>query len=186
MKMTKFLELFRKPKTASDPVCNMNVTVDNPKGGVFIYSGSNYYFCSTRCKSLFENDPGSFLSQSGIGGKSTHQHSEVDDSEWEFMVDVAENDPNIIYVEYMCPCGCEPGARYELESETSGWEHCCCGRVHFAGKNANTEIVDYLEERAKTSMDQDVGPYTFESTEVITPTGQLIPVSYAQPAQPRK
>ena len=86
MKMTKFLELFRKPKTASDPVCNMNVTVDNPKGGVFIYSGSNYYFCSTRCKSLFENDPGSFLSQSGIGGKSTHQHSEVDDSEWEFLV----------------------------------------------------------------------------------------------------
>jgi YHS domain-containing protein len=186
MKLPNILDLFRTSENAIDPVCNMEVLKTNPKGGSFLHQEKTYYFCSPRCRSLFQDDPEPFLSKSETNRQPGSQLSEDNPSKLEFTVDISEKDSNIVYVEYMCPCGCEPGARYELESETSGWEHCCCGRVHFAGKNSKTEIVEYLEERAKTAMDQDVEPYVFESTEVVTPSGQAIPVSYAQPVKPRK
>ena len=186
MKLLNILNLFRTSENAIDPVCNMEVLKTNPKGGSFIHEEKTYYFCSARCNSLFQDNPEPFLSAPETNPRSASQLSQDHPSKLEFIVDISEKDPNIVYVEYMCPCGCEPGARYELESEISGWEHCCCGRVHFAGKNSKTEIVDYLEDRATTSMDKDVGPYTFESTAVVTPSGQTIPVSYAQPAKPRK
>ena len=186
MKLLNILNLFRPSENAIDPVCNMKVLKTNPKGGSFIHDAKTYYFCSVRCNSLFQDNPETYLSASETSLHSGSRSPQDNLSKLEFLVDISENDSNIVYVEYMCPCGCEPGARYELNSETSGWEHCCCGRVHFAGKNSKTEIVEYLEDRAKTAMDQDVEPYTFEYTEVVTPSGEKIPVSYAQPEKPRK
>ena len=46
-------------KTVRDPSCGM--TVDLVKavaaGNTVAYNGSNYYFCSSKCKQAFQNDP---------------------------------------------------------------------------------------------------------------------------------
>ena len=48
--------------TAIDPICQMKVDNDNPPGGSSEYQGTTYYFCSTGCKEVFEQDPESQLS----------------------------------------------------------------------------------------------------------------------------
>jgi len=49
--------------TAIDPICQMKVDTDNPPGGSSEYQGTTYYFCSTGCKEVFEQDPESHLSE---------------------------------------------------------------------------------------------------------------------------
>ena len=43
--------------TATDPICLMQVDVDNPRGGVSEYDGQTYYFCAPGCRIAFERDP---------------------------------------------------------------------------------------------------------------------------------
>ena len=47
---------------------------------------------------------------------------------------------------YVCGCPCDPAAI--PTSEGPGFEHCCCGKVHFAGEGARAALDGYLTERA--------------------------------------
>ena len=49
-------------------------------------------------------------------------------------------------VTYECGCPCVPTA-VPAASEP-GFEHCCCGKVHFVGDGAASALSKYLEERA--------------------------------------
>lgn len=44
-----------------DPVCGMKVDSINAKGGVSHYNGVNYFFCSSKCKIKFDNNPKLYL-----------------------------------------------------------------------------------------------------------------------------
>ena len=46
---------------AIDPVCGMKVDPRAPKGGRFVYKGTDYVFCSSRCHDRFKADPEKFL-----------------------------------------------------------------------------------------------------------------------------
>lgn len=185
-------------ETAEDPVCHMQVDVNNPSGGTHEHESNTYYFCGTACRNTFVRDPESFLSPGTETEESHHHHDHGEGHQhdasptvdgiidWGFEAKVAKDLGSVVDVEYACVCGCRPGARYALGGEESGSEHCCCGRVHFAGKNAEEQIHAYMDERAKTNMDEDVGPYTYRSAEVVAPSGETIPVAYAQPDRPRK
>ena len=45
-----------------DPVCQMDVDVDNPTGGISEHNGTSYYFCAPGCKVVFDRDPVNVLS----------------------------------------------------------------------------------------------------------------------------
>ena len=47
--------------TAVDPVCQMDVDVDNPPGGQSDYQGTTYYFCAPGCKVAFDGEPEKYL-----------------------------------------------------------------------------------------------------------------------------
>ena len=47
--------------TAVDPVCKMDVDVDNPPGGDSDYQQTTYYFCAPGCKVAFDNEPDKYL-----------------------------------------------------------------------------------------------------------------------------
>ena len=57
------IPLFRrnKPK-AIDPVCHMEVDVDDPPGGSWEHEGVTYYFCGPGCNRAFQKDASSYLS----------------------------------------------------------------------------------------------------------------------------
>ena len=57
--------------TAVDPVCQMDVDVDNPPGGRSDYQETTYYFCAPGCKVAFDGEPEKYLT-----GYSTGQTSE--------------------------------------------------------------------------------------------------------------
>ena len=44
-----------------DPVCGMKVDSINAKGGESHYNGVNYFFCSSKCKIKFDNNPKLYL-----------------------------------------------------------------------------------------------------------------------------
>ena len=188
-------KLFRRGdnEVAEDPVCHMQVKVASPAGGTFEHDGATYYFCGASCRNAFSRNPQSFL---GEGAETGHMHGSgheaqapsmiADPTNWGFELSVPADVTGVVDVEYACACGCRPGARYTLGSDESGWEHCCCGRVHFAGEQAEPQIRAYMAQRAETDMDADVGPYSYLSAAVTAPSGQRIPVAYAQPAAPRK
>jgi hypothetical protein len=50
-------------------------------------------------------------------------------------------------VTYDCGCPCTPTAIPTSEGK-AGFEHCCCGKVHFAGPGAESALTSYLAERA--------------------------------------
>jgi len=52
-------------------------------------------------------------------------------------------------VTYDCGCPCTPTA-VPSANGTAGSEHCCCGKVHFAGLDASTQLDVYLEGRKAT------------------------------------
>ena len=68
------LTLFKKAKTAKDPVCGMSVAKDGARSCQFV--GETYYFCSERCRDRFQALPARFLAEvpvklsdsSGSGG----------------------------------------------------------------------------------------------------------------------
>ena len=59
---------------------------------------------------------------------------------------------------YECGCPCDPAALPTAEGP--GFEHCCCGKVHFVGSGARSALDAYLAERAsrrKREPNYDVG-----------------------------
>ncbi len=180
--------------TALDPVCGMRVDKGDPPGGVFDYSGITYYFCGDRCRAVFSKDPDSFLeaaragassSSSGMPEDSEGQRSPTDPISFEAWDDPS-GEGEFVDVAYVCVCGCRPGARVIAGAGEFASEHCCCGRVHFAGDNAEVELRAYMADRAKTDMDADVAPYVYAEAEAVTESGVSMSVAYAQPENPRK
>ena len=54
--------LGKRGPTAIDPVCHMNVDMDSPPGGTFVYDGLTYYFCGPGCNRAFHKEPQAYLS----------------------------------------------------------------------------------------------------------------------------
>ena len=52
----------RKPETATDPVCSMEVDVRRPRGGEWEHGGEKYYFCAPGCNRAFQKEPEAYLS----------------------------------------------------------------------------------------------------------------------------
>ena len=50
--------------THRDPVCGMKVD-DAGAAGTSEYEGQTYYFCSTTCKSRFDEEPGRYAGGEG-------------------------------------------------------------------------------------------------------------------------
>ena len=53
--------------TAVDPICQMDVDVDNPPGGQSDYQGTTYYFCAPGCKVAFDGEPEKYLTPQPVG-----------------------------------------------------------------------------------------------------------------------
>ena len=103
----------------------------------------------------------------------------------EFSVRTPRNRVDTVEVRYDCACGCKPRARYERGTDDAGYEHCCCGQIHFVGASAEERLKLYLDERSKSGLDEDIGGYTFYSQQISAPWGDLVPVAYAVPTNPR-
>lgn len=58
----KVLGFLRKPETAEDPVCHMQVDKRNPPGGTYEHQGVTYYFCGPGCRVAFSREPEAYLS----------------------------------------------------------------------------------------------------------------------------
>jgi YHS domain-containing protein len=187
------IPFFSKSESAIDPVCQMEVDVSNPPGGSSEHEGTMYYFCGTGCRVAFQRNPSGFLDDpaDGFGSMSDASSDESvaateQTSGWGFRLLETRSQPDIRVVDYSCRCGCTPKARFRAESGESGSEHCCCGRVHFAGPDAVESLRDYMNERASKGMDADVGPYEYGSSELTPSTGAAVPVAFAEPSKPRK
>ncbi len=101
----------------------------------------------------------------------------------ELIVREMSSKPGTAYVRYDCACGCKPGVEYERGSREAGYEHCCCGIVHFVGPDARIRVDEYISGR--TAEDEDLGGYTVYETNVSAPWGGDISVAYALPQRPR-
>ena len=51
-----------KTDTAVDPVCKMDVGIENPSGGTHEHEGQTYYFCGPGCRVAFSKEPRAYLS----------------------------------------------------------------------------------------------------------------------------
>ena len=60
--------------TAIDPICQMDVDIDNPPGGQREYEGTTYYFCAPGCKVAFDKEPEKYVSEA-------HDQEEHDEHE---------------------------------------------------------------------------------------------------------
>ena len=49
-------------------------------------------------------------------------------------------------ITYDCGCPCTPTTVPALDG-SAGFEHCCCGKVHFAGIDAEQALATYLAKR---------------------------------------
>ena len=83
-------------------------------------------------------------------------------------------------VSYECDCGCRPMAHYYEGSAEAAHEHCCCGKVHFAGPQAKVQLEEYLVQRRQEGLDEGLA-YVLDATEVKAPWGEPLPVAYALP-----
>lgn len=179
--------IFSRGATATDPVCGMRVEKGDPPGGVFEHSGITYYFCGDGCRRAFEKDPSAFLQVADSGDAATHTANLDPTAPISFTaVEDPSGEGKFVDVEYQCVCGCRPGARVVTGSTEAASEHCCCGRVHFAGDDGERQLRSYMAERARTNMDEDVAPYVYARTEAVTASGWSVAVAYAQPERPRK
>ena len=84
-------------------------------------------------------------------------------------------------VAYECDCGCKPMAHVYQGSAEAGHEHCCCGKVHFAGSaEPMAHLQTYLAQRRAEGEDEGL-TYTFGNAEVAAPWGDKLFVVYAVP-----
>ncbi len=51
----------KNPDIATDPVCKMDVDMNNPNGGSQDHNGETYYFCAPGCRVAFSNEPEKYL-----------------------------------------------------------------------------------------------------------------------------
>ena len=80
-------------------------------------------------------------------------------------------------VTYDCGCPCTPTAVPAADG-AAGSEHCCCGKVHFAGANAGSALSLYLAERkAKRKREPE---YETGASEVSV-SGRPVEVAWAFP-----
>ncbi len=103
-----------------------------------------------------------------------------------FIVRQLSSRPDFMLVRYDCACCCKPNAEYQKGTQEVGYEHCCCGNVHFLGPEAREHLEAYLDQRKAEGMDDDVGGYTLYDAEVTAPWGGTVPVAYAIPHTPRQ
>lgn len=101
----------------------------------------------------------------------------------EFIVREMTSKPGTVYVRYDCACGCKPGVEHSRESAEAGYEHCCCGNVHFVGPEARRRLEDYLSNRREE--DADLGGYEVFEQQLAVPGGGAVDVAYAVPQKPR-
>lgn len=52
----------RRGPISTDPVCHMDVPVDNPPGGIREHNNVTYYFCGPGCNRAFTKEPDAYLS----------------------------------------------------------------------------------------------------------------------------
>ncbi len=97
----------------------------------------------------------------------------------EFKVEKASAKDHLI-VAYACDCGCHPQAHYYKGRTEAGHEHCCCGKVHFAGPDAKRQLSAYLAERKDNGEDEGL-VYEIKQDAVKAPWGDVVPVAYALP-----
>ena len=103
----------------------------------------------------------------------------------EFIVRQLSSRPDTMLVRYDCACGCKPNAEYQQGSREVGYEHCCCGNVHFLGPSARQHLEKYLGERKAQGLDDEIGSYTLHETEVSAPWGGTVSLAYALPQIPK-
>ena len=60
--------------TALDPICKMDVDIDNPPGGLSEYSGEMYYFCAHGCKVTFDKNPDKYLTENSDESDHDREH----------------------------------------------------------------------------------------------------------------
>lgn len=84
------------------------------------------------------------------------------------------------FVSYACECGCHPKALIPAQGGEPGHEHCCCGRVHFAGTGAEEALAAYLADRRAHGRDKRVSEWRFGHLDLDTGTDQ-VDVAYAEP-----
>jgi hypothetical protein len=93
----------------------------------------------------------------------------------EFRAITSENGEGITYT---CGCPCVPTAAPAPDG-APGFEHCCCGKVHFVGTGAAAALATYLDRRRQTRKREpsyEVGETTTELA------GRLVEVAWAFPA----
>ncbi len=81
-------------------------------------------------------------------------------------------------VTYVCGCDCTPTA--VPAAAAPGMEHCCCGKVHFAGPGAADALSAYLEDRAAKRKRE---PQYDRGAAVVTLEGSPIEVAWAFPRE---
>jgi P-type Cu+ transporter len=84
-----------------DPVCKMDVVVDNNTSSV-LYNNTTYYFCSSMCKEEFEKEPLKFL--------NITDNTTAIDPVCKMTVDIASAQWNTTYDEkkyYFCSAMCK-------------------------------------------------------------------------------
>ena len=82
-------------------------------------------------------------------------------------------------VTYACGCPCTPTAIPSINGP--GSEHCCCGKVHFAGTGAEAALTSYLAERkAKQKREPDY----LRGAGVVPLAGAITEVAWAFPIEP--
>lgn len=60
--VSRFMSIFGKKQTGEDPVCHMQVDVNNPPGGTHDHEGTTYYFCAPGCRVAFSKEAAAYLS----------------------------------------------------------------------------------------------------------------------------
>lgn len=79
-------------------------------------------------------------------------------------------------VTYDCGCPCTPTAT--PGGAAPGFEHCCCGKVHFAGAGARTALTAYLQERAARRTKE---PQYERGETTLSVDGHTVEIAWAFP-----
>lgn len=82
-------------------------------------------------------------------------------------------------VTYTCGCTCQPTASPDSNG-SAGFEHCCCGKVHFVGTGARLALEAYVAERKRRRKREP--DYEFGGTMIAVGEAQ-VEVAWAFPAQ---
>lgn len=82
-------------------------------------------------------------------------------------------------VTYTCGCECVPTTRPAADG-SPGHEHCCCGKVHFVGRGAESALTAYLADRKATRKRE---PDYERGTAEVALGGRPVEVAWAFPIE---